>query len=266
MEEKNCPYCGGSVREEFCTHCGAYVPPEKQVDADQAPEMVPEGPFNSRFGYDEDVPWERMEELGFWTALGETIKETLATPEDFFSRLSPSGGIGKPLLYGTLLGVIGVILGQVWGVIGNAIGFSTAGMLGGEFSDVMQQQVAGIASVFMTILISIVAIPISFFIISGILHLSLMILGGANEDYEATFRSVCFAQTPQLAQIIPVIGSLVAGIWTLILEVKALSNLHDITPGKALLAIFLPLIVCCLVLIPFVCAMGGLAGLAAGAG
>lgn len=266
MDEKKCPYCWGIVKDDYCSHCGAYVPPEKQVDSDQAPELPPvHEPSHSRWDYSEEVPWERMEELGFWSALGETIKEILGTPEDFFSRLSPTGGFGKPLLYGLILGVVGVILGQIWTLVGNAIGFSAAGMMGSEFSNVMQQQATGIVSIIMLILVSVVAVPIGLFINAGVLHLMLMILGGANEDFEATFRAIAYSQTAQLAQIIPIIGTLAAAIWTIVLEVKALANLHDITSGKALLAIFLPLIVCCFVLGFFVCAIGGIGSLAAGA-
>ncbi len=266
MSDKRCPYCGGLINEGFCTHCGAVVPPEKQVDPSSAPEMPPiHEPSYSRYSYgDEPVPWERMDELGFWTALSETVKEVLGTPEDFFSRLSPSGGIGKPLLYGVILGVIGVIFGQIWVMLADAIGLSASGMMGGGFSDAMTQHSTGLLAGIMNILMSVVAIPIGLFFLSGVLHLMLMILGGADEGFEATFRAVCFAQTAQIVQIIPIIGSFAAAIWIIILQVKALANLHDITPGKALLAIFLPAIVCCFLLVPFVCMMGGLAGMAAG--
>jgi len=256
MDEKRCPYCGGVVKDDFCSHCGAAVAPDQQLDPDQAPELPPVETPPGGWGYEEKVPWERMDELGFWSALAETVKEILATPEDFFSRLSPSGGYGGPLLYGLLLGVAGVIVSQVWSIIGSAIGFGAMGMLGSQFGEVAAQQAGIIMQAIIGIMISLILVPVMLFISSGVIHLMLMILGGANEDYEATFRCVAFAQTAQLAQIIPVVGGLIAAIWTIVLEVKALANIHDISAGKALLAILLPGIVCCVIIGGFVAIFG----------
>ncbi|RKZ31878.1 hypothetical protein DRQ36_00615 [bacterium] len=247
--DKRCPYCGGIIENDRCTHCGAMVPAEQQLDPDKAPELPPiVEPSGPRGEYSrEEIPWEKQQELGFWTALIETVKEVLTGPSEFFARMPLSGGFGSPLIYAIILGTVGAILGQIWGILLNLIGFSAQGMLGiqpdvGSFA---AGTISGIAGAIIGIIIAPIGVAIGSFVWAGIYHLMLMIVGGANEDYEATFRVVAFSQSVQVLQVVPIIGGPVASIWALVLHVKGLSEAHDISQGKALLAILLPIIVCC---------------------
>jgi hypothetical protein len=45
--------------------------------------------------------------------------------------------------------------------------------------------------------------------------------------------------------IVPVCGGAIAGIWCLVVECIGLAKAHETTTGKAVLAVFLPVIVCC---------------------
>jgi hypothetical protein len=84
------------------------------------------------------------------------------------------------------------------------------------------------------------------FIASAILHVCLMIVGGAKQSFETTFRVVCFAEgsvSPLL--VIPFCGGLVVGIWKIILYCIGLARAHETDTGRAVIAVLLPLIVCC---------------------
>jgi hypothetical protein len=84
------------------------------------------------------------------------------------------------------------------------------------------------------------------FIVSAILHVCLMIVGGAKQPFETTFRVVCFAEgsvSPLL--VIPFCGGLISGIWKIILYCVGLARAHETDTGRAVIAVFLPLIVCC---------------------
>jgi hypothetical protein len=73
-----------------------------------------------------------------------------------------------------------------------------------------------------------------------------MIVGGARHSFETTFRVVCFTGgsiDPLL--IIPFCGGLIVGIWKIVLYCIGLSRAHETDIGRAVLAVFLPLIVCC---------------------
>jgi hypothetical protein len=85
-----------------------------------------------------------------------------------------------------------------------------------------------------------------------------MLVGGANRPFETTFRVVCFtAGAANLFSMIPMCGGLIAAVYNVVLECIGLSRAHQTTTGKALMAIFLPLIVCCGVAIILGIVLGG---------
>src|ERR1041384_8348277 len=91
-----------------------------------------------------------------------------------------------------------------------------------------------------------VIVAICVFIASGIIHLCLMLVGGAKKPFETTFRVMCFAQgSTQLLLIVPICGGLIAGVWALVVEIIGLAKAHETDIGRAALAILIPVIVCC---------------------
>jgi hypothetical protein len=111
------------------------------------------------------------------------------------------------------------------------------------------------------VLLAPIFVIIGVFIYAAILHLMLMIVGGAHNGFEATVRVVCYAQTAQLANIIPFCGGIVALVWQIILFVIGFATAHRTTQGKAILAVVLPLVLCCAFMAALLF-MGVLAGVA----
>ena len=116
---------------------------------------------------------------------------------------------------------------------------------------------------FPLIVIAPLFVVIGVFIAAAILHLMLMIVGGASSGFEATVRVVCYTYTAQLAGIIPFCGGIIATIWTVVLYVMGFSIAHRTTQGKALIAVLLPIIICCVMGVVLLIIAGGIAGLAA---
>jgi hypothetical protein len=86
---------------------------------------------------------------------------------------------------------------------------------------------------------------ITLFIWSAVVHLFLMMVGGAPNGFAATLRVTCYAQTAGIAVIVPVAGGLIQPIWFLILQIVGLSQAHRVGGGKAAFAVIVPLVVCC---------------------
>src|SRR5260370_23147346 len=89
-------------------------------------------------------------------------------------------------------------------------------------------------------------VTLGAFISSGIFHLCLMIVGGAKQPFETTFRVVCFAggsANPLL--VIPICGGLISGIWKIVLYSIGFARAHETHTVRAVLALVLPVIVCC---------------------
>jgi hypothetical protein len=206
------------------------------------------------------IPWEDSSRPTF-DALFETIKLLTVSPGEAFRRMPVAGGISRPLFFAIVIGWASIAVAVFWNVL-----------LQGMWLPFMESMddVAGMGVIYgMTIgwgLLMVVLAPlfviIGVFIAAAILHLMLMILGGADSGFEATVRVVCYTQTAQLAGIVPFCGGLIALVWTVVLYVTGFSTAHRISQGKALVAVLLPLVLCCAMSIVFVFVAGGIAAIA----
>ena len=210
----------------------------------QFPEFAAAGPLTPTGGTSAPsaatgLPWERREQLGIFPAFFETVKLVLLNPTVAFANMRKEGGLGEPLLYALIGGSAGFIVGVIWNVLFGSIGGwnernPIVGMIGAGFGIVV------------CIVLAPLLIALCVFIGAAILHLCLMLLGGANRPFETTFRVVSYAVgSTNLLAIIPFCGGAMAAIWNIVLECIGLTKAHDTTTGKAVLAVFLPLIVCC---------------------
>ncbi len=220
------------------------------------PPLPPEGGPASA-----GTPWERREQIGFFPALVETTQQVLMGPEGFFRGMAVSGGITAPLLYGVIIGYVGIVASTLYSLVFNVAfgGLSGLARQGGPFER-MAPFLEGGANLFVNLIFGPVIIAIGLFIWSGIVHLVLMVLGGAKRDFEATFRVMGYSQAASVLQIIPICGSLAAVVYSIVLEIIGLSHAHGISKGQAAAAVLLPiLLVCCCCGLLFAVAMGGLA-------
>jgi len=251
---KNC----GQISEadtdlKFCPHCGAAfemvgTPGEQQPKGGGMPPVQPMAQSKAE-GDTKYCAWEDKARLGFVGALYETWKESLFNPTNFFRKLPIIGGIGNPLLYGLILGMIGVIFsimyGQFWS---NVFDFSKfAPYMGNDFDMEAYNFAQQMQSIGMLIklVISPFAILIGFFIASGVFHLILLIFGWNKVNFEATFRVIAYSESAQFFEIVPFFGGLVTLVWSVVLYIIGLKEIHKLSVGQALLVVFLPIILIC---------------------
>src|SRR5262249_24208605 len=78
---------------------------------------------------------------------------------------------------------------------------------------------------------------------TAVVHVCLMMVGGARQGFETTLRVLAFAQgSTAWLNVIPCVGPLAIFVWVIVLEVLGIMRAHETTGGKASLAIFLPII------------------------
>ena len=207
------------------------------------------------------IPWEDPAALGGFERFVETIKVLATNPKAAFEGMPRSAGIGRPLLYAVIVGSLGWAIGIVWNLLFQGMWMPFMGA--GDMESAGAMFGFSLATSLGMMVLAPLFIVIGVFIGAAIFHLMLMLVGGANEGFEATVRVVCYSSTAQLANIIPMCGGLVALIWAIVLYVIGLSTAHRTTQGKAILAILLPIILCCVIGVFMVLAGGMLAGLAA---
>jgi hypothetical protein len=78
-----------------------------------------------------------------------------------------------------------------------------------------------------------------------LLHASLFLVGGAREDFEATFRIVCYTSGPELLGVIPIVGGIASIIWKVYITIVGIREVHGISNARAVIAIVLPVLICC---------------------
>lgn len=176
-----------------------------------------------------------MARVGFFQAFLTTLREVLFSPTRFYRRMPTNRGLSNPLIFALILGVLGGVLGLAW-----------------QQAFVPQlEQFTGTATPYVvgiTIALPLIVL-VTLFIGSAIVHLCLMVVGGNRRGFEATFRVIAYSWSTQIFAVVPLIGSFIIPIYSLVIEIIGLRESHGISAGRAALAIFLPLIVLVAILV-----------------
>lgn len=238
----NCPHCGREYPvaegQHFCPYCGGRLDaqPEPHREEFQHPRgegvsEIGEASTNSTRAWDGYCPWEDQERLGLMVGMIRTVKDSLFTPEAFFTAMPIRGGYLSPLLYAMIVGTIGAMASSLWG-------FAFENPIMSEAAKTGNLTIIGGVLIPLIVFLSIVLWALT-------LEIALLVVGGANESFEATFRVVCYTSVGDLFSIIPIVGGLVGMACKLYLTLVGLRAVHRISTGKAAIAIVLPLLVVC---------------------
>ncbi len=187
--------------------------------------------------------WENRSKYGVIEALYRTWKESLFTPTQFFKSVAPKDGFGSALIYALIFGIIGMCFAYFWQFISEIIGLTFYSQ-----NPQIEQFLSG-GMLILMLLLSPIIIIIGLLITTAIYHLFLLIVRGANNGFEATFKAISYSSGVYIFQIIPFCGGFIAGIWLLFLYVIGLREIHRTSTGKALFAVFVPVILCVVFLV-----------------
>lgn len=186
------------------------------------------------------LPWDERHTRGFLRAFGETVLMVLTRPSEAFSVMKREGGLGEPLIFALIGACSGALVS-----VGCTFFMEMAGLHLGRRNPFAVLAGLGLSSALLFIMIPFFVV-FALFLGSAILHLCLMIVGGANRSFETTFRVVAFTHgSTGILQIIPICGGIIAGVWAIVLQCIGLARAHETDTGRAVLAVFLPLVVCC---------------------
>lgn len=249
-----CPQCG-YVQEQTdeCIKCGIIIskflkyqevvkPPGVEGVAPGPAGGSAEGPQVQRIigipmeepsGY---TPWEDMATLGFFAAFFRTLTGVLFSAFRFFREMPVNKNIHYSLLYGIIMGFFVALSALLWQ-------FAFSGLMGE--TEGMQGMHALFAPFFFIIYALVLPLLIAYglFVITGILHTALMLVGGNRRGLDATFRVVAYTQSTQVFYLIPVLGVAIYLVYTPILLAIGFKESHQISTGKAVFAVLLPVLV-----------------------
>lgn len=182
------------------------------------------------------VPWERLEEYGFFPGLFETVKQVMTAPVSFFYTLEIKPEFNKPLIFYVLIAEIQALAQFFWQMSG------LFPKLEGQAESMLGMGILGMGSVFILILYPII-LAAMLFLISAINHLCLLAVSSGDRGYQGTFRVMSYASAPMVISVVPVLGPIVGSLWTLVCTVLGFMYVHRATAAQVILALLLPLLV-----------------------
>lgn len=206
---RRCPHCGHETEAATCPLCGSDVAGDPGPGAD--------GP--------RPVPWEDSS-VAFPDDLVRTWRSSLFEPAGFFARLTGRGSFARPLLYFLLVTVAGAVFTLVWEYAPILPGAGPDGPMGigpGVFF-------------FLTPFVALVSLAVS----TLFYHLAAVVLAPDRRGMGATARVLCYAAGPSVLAAIPIVGGLAGLVWTWVLQVVGLREVHRTSTGRAVIMVFWP--------------------------
>ncbi len=209
----SCPKCGKEIEKDskFCGHCGYEFDQKKGAAADTGIDM----------DFFEKVKGFLIEPSKTFDAVkGDTLNEAMK----YYVCIAAIYSALIALLFAFAPTLLALTMG---------FGFRNLGMMPGVDARFLA---IGIFVVFLIFMI------IGVFIIGAIYHIGVYIVGG-KKGIEQTIKALMYGQTPGLLLgWIPIIG-IIAGIWSFVLYILGIRQLQEITTGKAILAVLIPIII-----------------------
>jgi hypothetical protein len=215
----------------------------------EAPQVLPVVPppsheITSAEGSSVAPAWERRPAVKVFPAFFATIREVLFEPSSTFARLPLNGQLMRPTTFYLMLLAIQYALVYLFYAVYIPIVSSSR-----ELDRVgLSVGAAEIFLPFVILLIAAISIGANF-IVAGIFHLILLMLGGANKSYEATYKVLCYSNCAHLLAFVPCVGSIAALVFFYIASIIGLQKAHGTETWKAATAMILPGALCCVALV-----------------
>jgi hypothetical protein len=222
------------------------VVPEVSTAA-QAPQSgQPEAPLGT--------PWERRDELGFWTGWAQTIQQALFEPGALFAAARLDKGasqLGFALLTTSIFWSLGQLLEALLlrGARDRLRELLTAMSSNPDLQrmiDAQLQTSSPVGMLAMAVLTPVVTL-VFLYINAAVTHAIASLMGQAKRGFPATFAACAYACAPLVFLALPGCGAIVGVLWTIVLTSIGMKVTHRISTGAAAVAVLAPYVVlCCL--------------------
>ncbi|MFO8031485.1 MAG: YIP1 family protein [Desulfohalobiaceae bacterium] len=180
-----------------------------------------------------EVPWEDLQEHGFFPGLWLTIKLVLLAPVGFFSRMPLGRGFAMPLIFYLLIAEVQVLSIFFWRMAGVLPGMED------EAASIFGLALTGAGAFTLLVLYPLLMAAYIFFY-SAVSHLCLLAVKSGEKGFEATFKVIAYANAPMILGVVPVLGPWAGFVWSLVCTFFGFRVVHE-TPGpRVLLAMVLP--------------------------
>ena len=161
-------------------------------------------------------PWQDRDSIGFFKAIGLTIKQVLLKPGQFFDNLVAQDSIKEAFLFYYVVSWSIVVLSMI------VDGF-------------LKPEKHGVLSILFVSIFALVLVPIMAFVGTGFMHLGVMLLG-VKGGFKGTFNVLAYNSSSGIFYLIPFIGPIIGGIWGIIVGVIGFKRVHKFSTVRATIA------------------------------
>jgi hypothetical protein len=210
-------------------------PPPPSLVTDPAATQPP-----ALIGSEPKPAWERRRDVGAIRAYFLTIREVLFESGPTFAQFNPNGNLLEP----TWFFLITIAIQAVF-----AFGFELLTLPHNRAALDVQRQLNLSLLGFLLVLplllvLGVVITLVANFILVGLYHGMLKLLGGTSLPYRATYRVVTYSHAAQIFGVVPCLGPIVAIIMFLVAASTGLQRVHQTQYWKAMVALIVPYILC----------------------
>ena len=179
-------------------------------------------------------PWPPPTGTPVLEALGATWRGAALDPAAFYVGLPRDGGTRAALLYYLIIGTLVAGASLFW----DSLGGLGAGMARERIGYDPSAGLGPLTAFLLSPLILLIALAATALVV----HALLRMLGDGDHGLDTTIRVLCYAYSPMILGVVPVLGALVGGTWMLVLAVIGLREAQETDGWRAWLAVFLPLV------------------------
>lgn len=211
-----------------------------------------------RIGPSEGTAIDR-ESRGKWVDAGwAVVKMSIVDPVGHFDRVGAGSGWLRPWLFALVISAIVFTIAAAYQLGFQMLAASVE--VAAEIANPLAMISVPFSAVFL-VSFAIIGVPvgttIALILQAAVYHLCLMILGAARRSLVDSFRVVCYSVGPQLFQIVPILGGFVAWMWQLVLQIIGMKVVHRTSYGRSTVAVLLPMLLCCGVILVIGVAVAG---------
>lgn len=185
--------------------------------------------------------WEAPERPPAFQAALATIRQVLSNPVAAFQSMPTQGGFRKPMAFYVWVSWITGIFAVIYEAV--AILINPDALATTEFKSIPREW---LIPIFIGAIIILPALQlVRSYISSGVIHLALLLVGGAKKPFETTYRVFCYAAgSSSVLQLIPICGAWFHLILSLCISVIGLKEAHGTDLWRPVLAVFLIFVLC----------------------
>ncbi len=160
-----------------------------------------------------DNPWDRVEQLGYFTAFYQTVIWILFSPSRFFAGIIPQISRLHVMLFYLSVRVLQISIEYFWGgVLSTTLEPNAANDQ--ELQMILQLLTPQTSFIF-TLLMGTALATIEIFFGSLFYFAMFRIIAGTKANFSLIFQIVAYSSAPLLLAIIPALGTIVGFIWSL---------------------------------------------------